>query len=241
MSLKKIEINRKNNLKNQASWKNKKKVIKFINYLLESKYLYNFNWLGVPIIQYPSDIVVLQELIYKQKPDVIIECGIGHGGSLILYSSILSVIKKKFKIIGVDIEIKKDNKKNILNHKLSKNIKLIEGSSTNIKVIKNIKKMIGNKKNILVILDSNHTHRHVLNELNVYKKFIKKNNYIVVLDTLIEFINKKFLKNKLFSKGNSPHSAVKEFLKKNKEFRISKFYENKAYMTSAYDGFLIKK
>ena len=232
--------NRNKLLKKQGLVANKKKAIKIINFLMDTKYVYHFDWFGIPIIQFPSDIIVLQELIYKVKPNVIIECGIGHGGSLIFYSSLLKLIKKKFKIIGIDIKIGKNIKK-IKKHFLSENISLIEKSSTSTELIPKIKKMIGNSKNILVILDSNHSEEHVYNELNLYSKFISKNNYLVVLDTVVEFVKKKHINRaRNFSKGNSPYTAVKKFLMKNKNFKVDKYFENKALITSAYNGFLKK-
>ena len=159
---------------------------------MDTKYVYHFDWLGVPIIQFPSDMIVLQEIIFKYKPDIIVETGVAHGGSLLFYSSILSLLKKKFSVIGVDIKIKSINKKKILSTPLSKHIKLFESSSTNNSTFEKIKKITLGKK-IIVILDSNHSHDHVLNEIKMYSQLIKKNGYLVVMDTAIEFIKKKHL------------------------------------------------
>lgn len=233
-----INLLRKKFLKVQK--KNKDKFsLGFINKLLESKYVYHFNWMGIPIIQFPSDLIVMQELIYDRKPDIIIETGVAHGGGLLFYASILNNIKNHFKIFGIDIKIKKSNKRKIIQKKkLIKNIQLIEKSSTDLSVIKLLKENCKNKKTI-VILDSNHSHSHVLNELNLYSNFIKKNDYIIVLDTITEFIDQKFInKNRNFEKGNSPYTAVKEFLKKNKNFKVDKFYENKSFICGAMNGFL---
>ncbi len=177
-------------IKKQGQIKNKLKAYNFINFLLETKYVYNFDWMGFPIIQFPSDIIVLQEILFKEKPDIVIECGIGRGGSLIFYSSILKLIKKKFKVVGIELKLGK-NKKKIEKSPFFKNITLIEGSSTDERSVHKIKKILKNYKKPLIILDSMHTHRHVLDELNIYSKFIKKNGYLIVLDSLIEFIDKK--------------------------------------------------
>lgn len=236
----KINELRNKYIKKQERSKDKNS-INFINKLLETKYVYHFNWLGVPSIQFPSDLIVLQELIYNRKPDIIIETGVAHGGTLLFYSSILKILKKKFKVIGIDIKIKKENKKKIYRQKnLSKNIRLIETSSTNINTINKIYRISKNKK-VMVVLDSNHTHEHVLKELNLYSKIIKKNDYIVVMDTITEFIDQKFInKKRNFKKGNSPYTAVTEFLKKNNNFVIDKLYENKSFFCGAQNGFLKK-
>lgn len=232
---------RKKFLKKQLSKTSKRFAINTINKLLDTKYVYHFNWFGIPTIQFPSDLIVLQELIFKEKPKIIIETGIAHGGTIIFYASILKLLyEKNFKVIGLDIKIKKKNIKNIKKNKLSKFIKLIEISSTDKKVPNLIKRDINNKKT-LVVLDSNHTHDHVLNELNLYSNLIKKNDFIVVMDTAAEFVNKKHInKNRDFKKGNSPHTAVKIFLKENKNFKIEKEYEAKSLITGCFDGFLRK-
>ena len=227
-------------IKKQGQIKNKLKAYNFINFLLDTKYVYNFDWMGFPIIQFPSDIIVLQEILFKEKPDIVIECGIGRGGSLIFYSSILKLIKKKFKVVGIELKLGK-NKKKIEKSPFSKNITLIEGSSTDERSVLKIKKILKNYKKPLIILDSMHTHKHVLNELNIYYKFIKKNGYLIVLDSLIEFINKKHNDpKKKFKKGNSPYTAIVEFLKKNSNFKSDPYFENKALITSAPYGFLRK-
>jgi cephalosporin hydroxylase len=199
--------------------------------------------MGVPIIQLPSDVIVLQELIYKIRPKFIIECGIGHGGMLLFYATILKALQiRKYKVIGIDIKIRNTNKKKLLKNYLIKNIELIEKNSTENNIIDFLKKKysIKAKDKKIIILDSNHTREHVLNELNLYSKILKKGDYIVVMDTIIEFIDKKFNKSKKFSKGNSPFNAVSIFLQKNKDYKIDKYYENKSFLTVARNGFLKK-
>ena len=164
--IRKISLARQSKLK-------KKVAIPIVNKLLETKYVYLFDWLGVPTIQFPNDLIVMQELIYKYKPEFIIETGVAHGGTLLFYSSILKLIKKKFKVIGVDIFIKAKNKKKIKKNPLSKNIVLIETSSTDINTLKKLEKITKGKKT-LVVLDSNHSHDHVLKELDLYSNLIKK-------------------------------------------------------------------
>jgi len=227
----------------QGSFKNKKKSINFINSLLENKHTYLFDWFGIPVIQFPNDMVVLQELIYKIKPKYIIECGVAHGGMLVFYASILKLLNIiNHKVIGIDVKIRSVNKKKIVSSGFYKNIDLFETSSTNEKIIQRLKKKYQFKKNVrkLIILDSNHTKDHVLNELNLYSKILHKGDYIIVMDTIIEFINQKFNKGKQFRKSNSPYNAVNLFLKKNKDFVIESYYENKSFLTNIRNGFLKK-
>ena len=212
-----------------------------INTLLETNHNYLYDWMGVPIIQIPNDVLIVQEILFNEKPDLVLECGIGHGGMLIFYSSILSLFKKKYNVVGVDILIRKINRLNIKKNKFSKNIKLFEKSSTDEKFIEYFDKNFNkNSKKKIIFLDSNHTKDHVLDELNKYSKILKKVEYIVVMDTAIEYIDQKFNKNKPFGRNNSPMNAVKIFLKKNKNFIIDKFYENKSFFTVARNGFLKK-
>ncbi len=148
------------------------------------EYSYHFSWLGRPIIQFPQDMIAIQELIWKIKPDLIIETGIAHGGSLIFSASILEMVGKG-KVIGIDIDIRKHNKESIKKHLMFKRIKMIEGSSTSKNIINQVYKLAKNKKKILVMLDSKHTEKHVLKELDAYSKLVKKGSYIVVFDTII--------------------------------------------------------
>ena len=207
--------------------------ISFLKESLKKKYSYNFKFKGVPIIQYPQDISALSEITWKIKPDLIIDVGIAHGGSLLLNAANLDLInqsekiKRKRMVLGIDIYLKQKNKKKIVNDSLYKYIKIIEGSSvseeTKIKVLKYTK----NKKKILVILDSNHSHDHVLQELEFYSKFVSKGSYCIVYDTIIEIMPKNFYKNRNWDKGNNPYTAVKSFLKKNKNFSIDKKIQKK--------------
>jgi cephalosporin hydroxylase len=230
-------------IKIQGSEANKKKSITIINALIKNRYTYFFDWMGVPTIQFPSDVIILQELIYKVKPKFIIECGIAHGGMLLFYATVLKALGvKKHKIIGIDIKIRNTNKNRLLKNPLVKNIELVEKSSIEDGIINFLTKKYSIKKEDkkIVVLDSNHTKEHVLNELEVYSKILKKGDYIIVMDTIIEFIDKKFNVGKKFKKGNSPFNAVSTFLENNKYFKIDPYYENKSYFTNARNGFLKK-
>ncbi|MHA1797989.1 MAG: cephalosporin hydroxylase family protein [Candidatus Helarchaeota archaeon] len=204
----------------------------------ENNISYEITWFGIPVIQLPNDLILMQELIFLIKPKIIIESGIAHGGSLIFYSSMLELLGQG-KIIGVDIEIRSHNRKAIEAHPLSKKIKLIERSSTDLKTIEEIKNEIGSDSPVLVCLDSNHTKDHVLKELNLYSKFVTKGSYIVVFDTIMPELVGLLGANDNWNKNN-PAEAIKEFLKKNKDFEIDTSF-NKLYVSYCPNGFLRKK
>jgi len=210
------------------------------NWLIESfkkKYEYNFTWLGRPIIQYPFDIISIQELIWKVKPDLIIETGIAHGGSIIFSASMLEIIGKG-EVLGIDIDIRQHNKIEIQKHPMYKRITMIEGSSVDKVVFQKVKKIVNDHKIVLLLLDSNHTHDHVLHELQLYSQFVSLNSYIVVFDTFIEDLPDELSQDRPWGKGNNPKTAVKEFLKDNQKFQIDKKIESKLIITSSPDGFL---
>lgn len=215
----------------------------FQNELSKAKYAYNFYWLGVPIIQTPVETQAFQELIWRVKPDLIIETGIAWGGSIIFSASMMTLLEacgevKNGRVIGVDIEIRPHNKKNLAIHPMSKKITMIEGSSIDPEVVAKVKKLAKGKKRILVHLDSNHTHNHVLEELRAYASLVNIGGYCVVEDTGIEDEPKNAYPTKAFGKGNNPKTAVWAFLKENKNFKIDKEFESKLILTGAPDGYL---
>lgn len=229
---------KKENIKKMSEDKKLKDLSsKFLMSSLDHKYSYNFSWLGRPIIQLPQDIVVMQEIIWDVKPDLIIETGIAHGGGLIFYASLLELIGKG-EVLGIDIDIRAHNRKEIEKNKMFKRIKMIEGSSVDEKVIEKVEKIVKKHKKVLVFLDSLHTHKHVLEELNLYSKFVSKGSYLIVFDTIVEYMPKNFYKGRPWNLGDNPATAVKEFLKTNKNFVIDKETENKLLLTCAPDGFL---
>jgi len=238
--VRKFQLFRKKNVKEMAKSRELRKYAH--NFILDSskyKYSYNFDWLGRPIIQLPQDIVALQEIIWEVKPDLIIETGIAHGGGLIFYASMLELIGRG-EVLGIDIDIRKHNRKEIEKHPLFKRIKMIEGSSTDEKVIKKVKRIVKAHKKVMVCLDSLHTHEHVLKELNLYSEFVSRGSYLIVFDTIIEYMPKGFFKDRPWDNGNNPATAVKAFLKKNKNFVVDKEIENKLLITAAPGGFLMK-
>lgn len=215
------------------------KVAKKFNILSEqSGYSQNFNWLGLKIVKLPTDLHIIQEIIHQTKPNIIVETGIAHGGSLLFYASMLMINKIKGRVIGIDIDLRKKNKKKIKEHYLYNNyITLIEGDSVSTEVIEKIKRISKNKR-IMVILDSNHTEEHVKKELEIYSKIVTKNNYLIVQDTGISHMPEKLNKNRPWSKKRNPHSAVKKFLKNNKKFINDKNIYKKIYLSCSPDGFL---
>lgn len=208
---------------------------------LKHQYSYHFRWLGLPIIQYPQDIIATQEIIWNVKPDLIIETGIARGGSLIFSASILQMIGKG-SVLGIDIDIRKHNKIAIKKHHLSKRITMIEGSSIDEKVVNKVKTIAKTKKRVMVFLDSNHTYEHVLKELELYSSLVKKGSYIIVFDTIIDDIPNnwwgKHISTRPWNKKNNPKSAVKDFILKNNRFKIDHTIDNKILLTVAPSGFL---
>jgi cephalosporin hydroxylase len=205
----------------------------------EHMFIHQNNYFGEPSINFPEDLIRIQEAIYKSKPDFIVEIGVAWGGTTLFLSSILESIGKG-KVIGVDIFIPQNVVKKLFNKgKISKRIKLIKGSSTDIKVFEKIKKIISNKK-CLIILDSDHTEKHVLKELEFYSRLLKKNCYLIVCDTIIKYIKPNKYRIREWSKLNNPYTAVKKFLKNNREFILDKYFNKKLLISCNYNGFIKK-
>ena len=209
----------------------------FLEESIKSRYSYNFSWMGRPIIQYPQDIIAMQEILWKVKPDLLIETGIAHGGSIIFYASILQLIGKG-EVLGIDIEIRPHNRKAIENHPMARRITMIEGDSTSNGVLDKVKEIVREKKSIMVCLDSNHSHDHVLNELKLYSPFVTKGSYLIVFDTIIAELPNEFFRYRPWSKDYNPKTAVRDFLKVNDRFAIDESIEKKLLITVAPDGYL---
>lgn len=216
------------------------------SFLLESvkaKYSYNFSWLGRPIIQYPQDIVAMQEIIWSLQPDLIIETGIAHGGSLIFSASMLELNAAcggpaDAMVLGVDIDIRAHNKEAILAHPLARRISMIQGSSIDPEIIEKVRAQTEGKQCVLVCLDSNHTHAHVLAELEAYAPFTTVGSYCVVFDTVVEDIPADYFTDRPWRDGNSPKSAVRHYLKTHAEFEADKGIDNKLLISVTPDGYL---
>ncbi len=214
------------------------KAIALINETAVYKYSYNFTWLGRPIIQLPQDIVAIQEIIWTTRPDVVIETGVAHGGSLILSASILELLGGDGQVIGIDVDIREQNRVEIEKHPLSKRITLIEGSSVDDHMIDRVQEIINGKQSVMVTLDSNHTHKHVLEELRLYSSMVTRGCYLVVLDTIVEEMTDDNFTDRPWGVGNNPKTAVREFLRENDRFEIDKELENRLLLTVAPDGYL---
>lgn len=214
----------------------KKKSMDWMLHADKYKYSYNFTWLGRPIIKLPADIVAMQEIIWKVKPDFIIETGIAHGGSIIFSSSILEIIGKG-EVIAVDIDIRKHNKILIEEHPMFKRISMFEGSSTDMNIVDKIKEKV-NGKTVLVCLDSLHTEEHVLKELELYSPMVSIGSYLICPDTFIEFFPINYFDNRPWDVGNNTMTAVKKFLKQNPSFVIDYEINNKLMITEGIDGYM---
>ena len=205
---------------------------------LERKYMNNFSWLGRPMIQLPMDAMAMQELIWTVKPDLVIETGVAHGGSVVLSASMLELLGQG-EVLGVDIEIRAHNRQAIESHPLAHRIRLIEGSSVAPEVVAQVRAAAAGKQRVLVFLDSNHTHDHVLAELNAYADLVSVDSYCVVFDTFVEDMPDDYVwTDRPWGKGDNPKTAVWEYLRSHPEFLIDKSIEDKLLVTSAPDGFL---
>ncbi|KKH47429.1 cephalosporin hydroxylase family protein [Methanosarcina sp. 1.H.A.2.2] len=215
----------------------KDSVKSFVNESIRAKYSYNFTWLGRPIIQYPQDIIAMQEIIWQVKPDLIIETGIAHGGSLIFYASMLELLGGDGHVVGIDIDIRKHNRAEIEKHTMFKRITMIEGSSTDEEIAEEVRRLVEGKK-VLVCLDSNHTHEHVLRELELYAPLVSVGSYCVVFDTIIEDMPNGTYNDRPWDVGNNPKTAVWAYLKEHEEFVVDEDIENKLLITVAPSGYL---
>lgn len=205
----------------------------------KAKYSYNFSWMGRPIIAYPQDMIAMQEIIWDIKPDLIIEAGIAHGGSLVYYASLLDLIGGDGFVLGLDIDIRKHNRDLIEAHSMSKRIKMIEGDSTSLDVANQVYEIARDKKRVIVCLDSNHTHDHVLSELKLYANLTTVGSYCIVFDTIVEELPENYMPGgRPWNPGNNPKTAVFEFLRSNKNFEIDKSIDNKILVSVAPDGYL---
>lgn len=220
---------------------------------MQKRYVYNFDWLGRPIIQYPQDMVAMQELVWRIRPDLIIETGIAHGGSLVLSASMLALLdmcdaiesekmldpsQSNRKVLGVDIDIRPHNRDAIESHPLNSRIMMIEGSSLDLKVIKQVQQLASKFQCVMVCLDSNHTHDHVLAELEAYAHLVTKGSYCVVFDTFVEDMDVDIFPDRPWEPGNNPKTAVWEYLNEHPEFQIDREIPSKLQITVAPDGFL---
>ncbi|MDB5098558.1 MAG: Cephalosporin hydroxylase [Cyanobacteria bacterium RYN_339] len=202
----------------------------------EHKYSYNFSWMGRPIIQYPQDIVAMQELVWQVQPDLIVETGIAHGGSLVLYASFLKLMGEG-RVLGIDIDIRAHNRAAIEAHPMADRIDMIEGSSIDEAVVARVFEAARGKR-VLLVLDSNHTHEHVLRELALYTPLVKAGSYAVVFDTVVEWMPAEAFPDRPWGPGNNPMTAVEAFLKTTDRFEVDTQMDAKLQISVAPKGFL---
>lgn len=223
---------------------------------MAKKYVYNFDWLGRPIIQYPQDMVAIQELVWRVRPDLIIETGIAHGGSLILSASMLAMLdmcdaieagatidprKSKRKVIGLDIDIRAHNRAAIEAHPMASRIQMFQGSSVDPAVVQQVRAAAQGYKKVMVFLDSMHTHAHVLGELDAYATLVTPGSYCVVFDTFVDDMPPKFFADRPWDVGDNPKTAVRAWLPQHPEFEVDVAMEQRLQVTVAPHGFLRRK
>jgi len=242
-------------LEEQEREKNAESICKeFLQATVNFNYSYRFRWGGVPLIQFPQDLIALQEIIWRIKPDLIIETGIAHGGSLIFHASMLSQIElcesisnktsfdpfnPKRIVVGIDIDIRPQNREIIEAHPMSTRIKMLEGSSTDPQIVKDVKEIAKDYNTILVCLDSSHTHDHVKGELEAFGGLVTKGSYCIVFDTGIEdTTSSPSGPVRPWGVGNNPKTALYEYLKTHPEFEIDSSIQKRILITSAPDGYL---
>lgn len=220
---------------------------------VEHHYSYNFDWLGLPAIQYPQDTLFLQELIWSAKPDLIVETGVARGGSLILSASLMVLLKLEKAgsvdlaspgqptcVVGVELALSDENRHAIMNHALAPCITLVDGSSTDVTTVSRVRQVLSDNSAVspFVILDSNHSHEHVLEELFLYSEFVQVGGYIVVMDTVIESLAPELHDPSRWGIGNNPMSAVEEFIEQQSNFVIDETFTKKLMISAAPRGVL---
>ncbi len=223
---------------------------------MAKKYVYNFDWMGRPIIQYPQDMVAIQDLVWRVRPDLIIETGIAHGGSLILSASMLAMLdmcdaieagttidprQSKRKVIGLDIDIRPHNRSAIEAHPMASRIQMFQGSSIDPAVVQQVRVAAKGYKKVLVFLDSMHTHDHVLGELDAYATLVTPGSYCVVFDTFVDDMPPRFFADRPWDVGNNPKTAVRAWLPQHAEFEVDAEMEQRLQVTVAPHGFLRRK
>ncbi len=226
---------------------------RLFNDLCAYRYSYHFDWLGRPIIQFPQDMVAMQELIWAVRPDVIIETGIAHGGSLVLSASMLALLdvcdaaqagvtldprSNRRRVVGVDIDIRAHNRAAIEAHPLASRIRMIEGSSIAADTIAKVRQQVEPSDRVMVCLDSNHTHEHVRAELEAYAPLVSEGSYCIVFDTVIADMPKSMFPDRPWGPGDNPKTAVREYLRSHPEFEVDRQIEGKLVLTVAPEGYL---
>lgn len=205
---------------------------------LKLRYPYNFTWMGRPIIQYPQDIIAMQELIWAVKPDLIIETGIAHGGGLVFYASMLELLGGDGQVLGIEQHIFPEIRAELESHRMFRRITMFEGNSISKEMAEKVSEFASRKKRVMVALDSNHTHEHVLAELELYSPLVTKDSYLVVFDTVVNEVDESLYTDRPWGANSNPRTAVRAFLEKNSRFEIDESISGKLQITSCPGGFL---
>ena len=216
----------------RAAWK------RAFDLIAPYRYAYNWSWLGRPAIQFPQDLVAFQEIIWRTRPDVVVETGIAHGGSLVFSASMLQLLGGDGEAIGIDIDIRAHNRAAIEAHPLAHRITMVEGSSVDAELAARVRARVG-ARTAMVILDSNHTADHVARELELYAPLVRRGFYLVVMDTAVEFADPSSLADRAWAPGNSPMTAVDGFLARESRFVVDDEYDAKLLFTVAPRGYLL--
>ena len=216
---------------------------KFLSQSVDARYSFNFKWMGRPIIQYPQDIVAVQELIWDIKPNLIIETGVAYGGSAVFFASLLELNAlsggpKDAEVWCIEIDLRAHNREAILAHPMYPRLRIFDGSSLDEKIAQEVSQKAAQCERVIVILDSNHTHDHVLSELNLYASLVSIGSYCVVFDTVIEDLEGVEFVDRPWGKGNNPKTAVAEFLKTNSDFVVETEIDDKLLISAAPGGYL---
>jgi len=236
---KELERSKRENAMRQAADEDMQKLA--LSFVIDADrkydYGYQWTWLGLPIIQLPADIVATGEIIWGTQPDVIIETGIAWGGSVVYYASLLELIGKG-EVVAIDVVLPEKNRKEIMKYRFSKRIHLYEGSSSSEEILEQVKKHVGDDKTVMVLLDSNHTHEHVLDELRFYAPLVTKGQFLVVSDTIIEDLPVKEHRVRPWGPGRNPKTALREYLKETDRFEEDAYINNKLLTTYTPNGYL---
>jgi cephalosporin hydroxylase len=198
---------------------------------------YQWNWLGLPVIQVPSDIVALQEILWETRPQLVIETGIARGGSLVLSASILELLGEG-EVLGIDIDIRAHNREAIEAHPLAHRIGMVEGSSLDDDVVGQVRRAASEVERVMVILDSNHTHQHVLAELRAYAPLVTVGQFLVVADTFVEDIPPQEHRPRPWGPGDNPATALRAWLSESESFEPDDFINAKLLLTASPGGYL---
>jgi len=204
----------------------------------ELGYDYNFSWFGRPVLQLPQDLMALQELVFSIKPDRIVETGIAHGGSLVFFASLLHLLDRGGRVLGIDLDIRAHNRRELDAHPMRRHIDLLQGSSIAETTLDEVRSAVAGCERVMVVLDSDHTEAHVLAELQAYAPLVTRGSYLVVCDTIVEDLGADAFPNRPWGPGNSPKSAVAKFLAESPDFVVDERIDAKLLLSNSPNGYL---